>query len=1496
VALQRQMTSFGGFEGDLINGSFSGTLLFVSRVGGEAWLQVWNPVSTSGGYAIRNYDTAFTNLSSGETGVAKTRFRFVIDTALPTATIYVGGFGTLSNECRAMMRLSTTGTFYAMANGTLSAQSTAALSVGVTYLIEISTTITNNPSGNDSQTCTVTVKTDDGTLIESVTATYNTFFISNPIIHPPFLGSPSLDASAVKRLRYRDWYTIAGDDTDTASVVLPTATRIDCAPVTGQGASADWTGSYNLVKERPRDATTGEQTTTVDEASTTFTHASAASLGIEGIEAVQVVAQVKAASGGVEALLLDGTEHAVTVATSYSAPTAVKGMDITAWSTARFDAAEFGVRNKRGVSTQVSKIYLDVLHAGSGPAPRAHSWKHKIVTYTGDGSYQSITGVGFTPSKILIKKVLGGNSPGCYWCEEIGGTQSKVINDAALASTAVMGVHSDGFDLGPNTAVNQSGIAYVALCIDDGGTDAEGYYVKSGVYLGDSVDGRDIVIGMAPSVVMTFGSSIAILRTADMVGDFSVRLGSTTTTTNGIQALNADGFEIGTDSALNSTGAFIPWLALALGSKIEEFFAYGSFAGTGANIQVTGIPFTPEFGFADTAAAQDGAWRSTLVHGSGTNSTSWSSSGTGTISTGLRAFGAGTIDFGTQISVAANNAYWVAFNLEGDVPDPTEVDFFTGDGRVSQPLTWLELTKRSGELKAFAEVDLNDHEDYYGGYKVPWVTQFLPITRGLSDRLGQLEHLSFGAMISDTTRYFRELLSNPVEKYLANRPLTERMIDDEDRRQELVPRIVASGFVSNYSPRPNLMFELTGSDWLKKKFSRKAKAALAWQPDITLEDFPTAPEAVVGQTVPLIYGEVSDLTIVSDPLSDVTGLAAAVTGGGDANHKSLATVVAELQASKTAGTLVDDFGSRIGYGDAAALQAAPGVVPSDYFDLAEVIGYADLNFLLSGEGQTNRYAVTAVNEYGRETAPAYIDVPGAPVDAALGASSFVHLTWDAVPGATSYKVYGRQPGVSYYLSSDVPLGTPEYFDGKRVDGTARVDTPDVTKPAPGSNQTDVENDAGYGVVVPPYVGIVTMDSKEWHRFLVAGHACKSILGWYIDGVRQALTTESAEAFLMPGYATYQSIVGADPYEEINGRYYTLCYILKGSAIGDEVAAGSKKLTLNVQGIEDVGDGSGTLITSIVQQTKHFLRNFLAPETPQRQLWLTECPTFPHLPDLPLVDEDSFDATETSLLNRLPSGYVGAGIIGAQEEVPALDALARFSVSGDFDTFFNRKGQVAATAEPTSATAELPGLNDVINIIEGSFDIVDDVTGEFFNILPYAHTKDYTGRQSSGWMKTTEVKDDISILNYDQERSAPRYDLYMLREPQCSSTILDVMSRKLIRFRDPRRKIRLMVPFSGLSFEPGSTVPLSAAEGIGAEGWNDHDVRLMRHEVDPTNGTVTLEAYDLESTFNLVGVFAPEDAPDYADATEEERRTYLYFAPSAPATTYPEDGAPLKTFS
>lgn len=1417
--LARLLTSFGGFESDLFNGAFSGSLVYVAHERGDAWLHVHYPTAGSGGYAIRNFDTAFSNLSSSETGLAKMRFRFAID-ELPSAAIYVGGFGTLTVECRALMRLSTTGTFYANANGTLSSESAAALSVGVEYLVEIETSITNNPSGSDSQTTTVTVKSSDGlTTIGSVTATFNSSFFANPVINAPFLGSPSLDASASKRLRYRDWFVIAGDDPDTASVVLPTATRIECVPVTGQGASADWTGSYNLVRERPRDTATGEQTTTADEATTTFTHATAAALGIEGIEAVQVVAHLKAASSGAEALMLDGTEHAVTAPTSYSASGAVKALDVTAWTTARFDAAEFGARNKRGVSTQLSKIYLDVLHAGAGPAARAHSWKHKIVTYTGDGSYQRISGVGFHPSKILIKKLAGSNSAGAFWCEELGGTQSKVLSSATIASTAIMGAHADGFDLGPDAAVNQSGIAYVALCIDDGGTDGDGFFVKSGVYVGDALDNRDIVAGITPSAVIVFGRTAAILRTADMVGDLSVRLGSSTTTTNAIQALNADGFEIGTDSEVNQNLQVNPWLAITAAAAIEAFFAYGSFAGTGAIVQVTGIPFTPEFGFADTPSANDGAWRSTLVHAAGTDSTSWTTSGTGTTANGLRAFGAGSIDFGTQISVSGQTAYWIAFNLEGEVLDPTEIEYGPSLSGETIGLHWLHFFDAAGTEHVWSKITLPDPADYYGGRKKGIVLRWGAVKRGLSDRAGQFEGTTWSVLLADIDRTLRGLLAGLTTKFFTGRNLIMRTIADADRRARLVPRTVVRGVVQDYAALSPRHFEIKGQDYFAAKFTVGNSDLQIPRRTIGATDFPNAPTAAIGRPVPIVYGELSDLFEPDVP----PGL------------------------------------------------ASPSVT-------ATVVGAAG--------SETYRFAITALdnrngqafnfdkrNDHAGETAPTIVTVTNAPSWSELSGSRYIHFDINA-PGAHHCRAYfdeGTGGEFSLLDQTDEIGGGFHFYDYGQRNGVRDVDS--VKRDCHPPAATNVVLDEGTGLVPVVYVGLRSVDGADRHEFLVCGHALKAILGVYQAGIRLDDATVAAD-FLIPGTAEWTAAVGADVFRDFNGRRYTVIYATSGTSRGDKAASGEEPITLNVQGIEDAGDGTGDLITAIALQYRHALQNWLIGDY-QSGAWLAS-PTMPDDPELSQLDEASFDAVAEIHADRLEGGYPGAFMLGGRNDFLSLrNAIAEFNVNGDCYSGFNRKTQFAikAISESLELLENAREFTQATDIFDGSFSTPDFVS-EMFNVVPYAFARDYRTNAAAEFLENPDPKrSEDSIDNYEVERTAQKVQLKMIRDAEVAA---DIASRRLYRTEDPPRLVIFETGLRGLNVELGDVIAVTHEDGIGEDGWTRRPVFVIRHEFDPETFKVRIEGYDVAFVFAGGFILGDEDTlPDLWEDANADERAYGY---------------------
>lgn len=748
-------------------------------------------------------------------------------------------------------------------------------------------------------------------------------------------------------------------------------------------------------------------------------------------------------------------------------------------------------------------------------------------------------------------------------------------------------------------------------------------------------------------------------------------------------------------------------------------------------------------------------------------------------------------------------------------PVPPEVEFL--DGGVSYPLCWLEYTDRVGDQHIFAEVDLNDRQAYYGGYKRPWVVDFLAITRGLSDPTGQLEHLAFGARLSDTTRFFRGQLADPERRYVGNRPLVERMIADEDRRAELTPRIIAVGYAKSPQVLPSLQVQLPGTDWIAKKFIRKQRQEEDWIARVTAADFPTAPIEVLDQTIPILYGELSDETASGPTLSKPTSLHARVFG-----------------------TVADPVTKR---------------------------------FYVTG--MTGQFGFQAPSDHRGETDAAWIDVPGCPSDAELAAQqasgtvhAYVEINWDCT-GAFRCRVYKSQSGAAPKFVDEADFGpgyppavTPGdpsrswgyipdsntdahffFLDGERPYGAAELNTYKLDGDPPLTNATGTA-DTGSGIVPTFYVGYVTIGGLVYHQFLVTACAIKAITSVYVGGIRLTNTQRDA-SFRVPGTAIWTSQIDAlHTYVDRNDHRFTIIYGLAGDLVADACAKGEKPLTVNALGIETTGDATGTLIRSLALQEQHFARNYLAAEPSYRGgNWLTATPQFPEPTGLTLMDDASFEAMAAAF------PVEGAGMLAVNNQsITGTNALGSFHVSGDWEAFFNRRGQLALTREPDSAPATATTLTDVVHVIENSFRITDQYDRDFANILPYTHTRDYAGlhKTKNGWISgDLTITDATSTTGYEQERRSNPWALEWLREPLAAAEISEVMTRKLARTTNPLRQAQLKLSYEGLTLEVGDVFRFTHAEGIGAEGWVDRWVRVMRHEVQPSAGIVTLEVYDLE---------------------------------------------------
>jgi hypothetical protein len=247
--------------------------------------------------------------------------------------------------------------------------------------------------------------------------------------------------------------------------------------------------------------------------------------------------------------------------------------------------------------------------------------------------------------------------------------------------------------------------------------------------------------------------------------------------------------------------------------------------------------------------------------------------------------------------------------------------------------------------------------------------------------------------------------------------------------------------------------------------------------------------------------------------------------------------------------------------------------------------------------------------------------------------------------------------------------------------------------------------------VPTYLGI--MGGR--HVWMVAGHACKQLGNIFLDGVAHGEGTN----FLIATHPNHLSTFGT-PYNDFLSstygvmRRYTLIFGVEGDPEADSVALGEVELTVDVNGIEDIGDGSGELIRKRFLQYKHFLINFVAhqgQDSYQSGEWLSTPQWSLMDAEVDVVEESSFDDADAISVERYPGlspyfGYTGAAAIGVRsgDRAGVRDWIAKWNRSCGCRFGINHFGQMRIVllhpTETAKAAARL--YTDNYEILAGSF--------------------------------------------------------------------------------------------------------------------------------------------------------------------------------------------------
>ena len=177
-------------------------------------------------------------------------------------------------------------------------------------------------------------------------------------------------------------------------------------------------------------------------------------------------------------------------------------------------------------------------------------------------------------------------------------------------------MNTGGFSVGNSTLVNTNGETYRWIAFGGAfnpytNTGASDFAI--GAYFGNGIDNRTISrLPFNPDFVLIkrFGASSAVWRTTNITGDNTLFLLGNPLTSDLIQNITSNTFEVGTNAIVNANGNIYHWVAFKIGSN----FNIGTYTGSGSSANITSVGFRPELVWVKHTGSNNGVFASTAIN------------------------------------------------------------------------------------------------------------------------------------------------------------------------------------------------------------------------------------------------------------------------------------------------------------------------------------------------------------------------------------------------------------------------------------------------------------------------------------------------------------------------------------------------------------------------------------------------------------------------------------------------------------------------------------------------------------------------------------------------------------------------------------------------------------------------------------------------------------------------------------------------------------------
>lgn len=797
------------------------------------------------------------------------------------------------------------------------------------------------------------------------------------------------------------------------------------------------------------------------------------------------------------------------------------------------------------------------------------------------------------------------------------------------------------------------------------------------------------------------------------------------------------------------------------------------------------------------------------------------------------------------------------------VSDPSAGEVFTG--RTVELQAWFTVGFDDMD-RSFALDAYNHLPAYYGGRKAGTLIHYGEISRELSSRFASYKPASCTVSFDNTSRVLDILETAAASQYWANR---------EGRIYLASPATIAAGgtphtlFRGIWREHRNtgLRRELTLSDILGSEFS-----------DFNLEDtiprrkikdyYAAAPVENLDKVVPILYGKISDTNVtVTDGVTATAFLSPDLTINNIGSNWKMTSV--------GGGTLV-----------------------------------YDQNTVPPNGGTAYVWIIPKRNGLG-----------GRPLISAYNTSYVTPLGWvftiEPVGIAAHWNKIGDEDGYRLFVADAPdfdPLGSrgsatkARYFDHDAVtiDGaygnnfSVTINDWTFGTDALGTIPTAITTDSGTGKYAPVYVGTNAVAGAIYHTWVVAGHAITDIEELYVDGTPIFIATDEGP-FLVPGYPKWTAALGATTYVTVGGHRLTVIYGKQGSVLADQAAGilpspvpapadgtpAPPRLAMNLCGVEDVGDSSGSTLTRAPRVIYHILEQFVI-QNYLTGLWASPSTS---ADGVPWLNTASFQAMEAIEINRIGGeGYEAAIVL--TEPITIRDFLSRSLTSFDMRFGPNKHGQVmAAHLDEFMDLASATRITDVQEILEPTD--IERRLEELENRV----VGDSGYRQATGGTWDTEgatYEDALAIAN-NRGRAAvgDRRAMYYTAN---DATSADVLGRALAIGKYPPTYVSMVGPLHWLRYELNDVFLDTDVDGIGAAGWTDRVLWILGMKVllnDLTQpAQVKLFCMDIDRLLSESAVLGSSAALGaWTAESAANRRTYWFLGSSASGMF--SDGAPVK---